>query len=1115
MKQKSKLKRLLSAFALVATMVAATVGGAIGLNHKLEASAEDDTALETTYLTGFRSSNSATTHIYWRIDGTSLGYAANQVLASPSVEYTSGGETTTKTINMQYSTASTQGVTGTLGGTSDRRKGDVVSTHPTIYINISNPVNGDTYTIPSGTVLGEKYVLDQDYTFTYNGSNWLFSEETRIPVSLDGARSGGASAIYAFGAKNLENYYVTDIRLHASMAIEYYPAEGEQTSITAEVKPETPSDTANVTSKRALLFNLSKSVSVGDSIVIKKGTSFDNYAFDRDYKFTYVADSKWAMEATANEDDETMELSLRGGAADTLNLYSNAALSYAVDERIALNTAVYVNGKSVHTNYFSGLAKVGENYSFSVRFTSKLEADSIVKFPKDMIIAGYKLADNYLFKWSGSAWSLVACDGSDGATHIFNDNFTCHDRTCVCGYVETATTAHTFADGTYVCQDRTCTTCGDAVAATAHTFADNTYACQDRTCTVCNANVAGDPEQHVKTGEGCASSCKNCGTVFATHSYPETPENGWTINDSAVTVSKQPTCTEKGVGTVKCENCDSTKEVEVNALGHDVQEGEKYCSRNCGYRIAYTADDMQEVLALESLVKYTYSDAHVESDKSVFGTLDATNESGFLINTTKNADKEYSYDSDKASAHDMIVSFSIIPTEWASASRQSYVWLNAHENGSWGIGFMFNMNESAQNLRIVYKSDDSGYTMFGDPKTLSGFALNEKQEFTFGVVQNSDGSYFAFAYYNGALLTSGTLTNEIIASKGVAANHNGLGGAISFRFNGSAAAPAIKGTICDLEHSVEGTQYACKDYACKVCGAILASTAEHSWGNSVKTGDGSCTVKEVYTRTCSVCAETTTYEGDYVHTWDTENPSVVTEAACNGVDRVVKYNCANCDAVSEECTIEGSGIEGAHNFVYEDIVPATCVAGGTEQGTCSKCGESKIDETPINTKAHSYSAEIAEKAATCTENGVKAHYTCTLCQKLFVKDGDTYKAVIEADLVITAAHSYVKVDAVEPTAEADGMKEHYKCSVCEKLFEMKAENEYVETTAEALKVVYVAPDSSTEENSSTEDNNSTEDKTSTESEKKGGCGSSLSMMGLISMLTLCGATVAVARKRKN
>ena len=50
---------------------------------------------------------------------------------------------------------------------------------------------------------------------------------------------------------------------------------------------------------------------------------------------------------------------------------------------------------------------------------------------------------------------------------------------------------------------------------------------------------------------------------------------------------------------------------------------------------------------------------------------------------------------------------------------------------------------------------------------------------------------------------------------------------------------------------------------------------------------------------------------------------------------------------------------------------------------------------------HEYNT-IAEVKATCTANGVKAHYECKKCHKLFVKEGDAYVGTTEESLVIPA-----------------------------------------------------------------------------------------------------------------
>ncbi len=1216
MKQKSKLKRLIGSFALGAALVAVAVGGAITLNPKVEASAEDapveTPALEVTHLAGMRSNSP---RIYWRIDETE--YASGFDLATDvECKYTnSSGEVTAKVLIEYYKASANKGP----GITSDRPSGD----YPCLYFKADQTAaTGDTLTIPSGTVLKgadgvDKYYLDQDYTFVYNGG-WSFDESSqKIPVGLTGVSNGGRATTYfqAYCDTFLGDYYDSGTVLSSTAKADMI--SGESTSeVTLTFKYLTSSNNINTAAPTLQIQGLSTAASVGDKVVLKKGTTvFDNFTFDRDYTFTYIGtnyDSNcWSMSASTDENDPETTLSLRGnGGAGFIQFFMPNEHSCTPDggqQYFNMNPELIINGTTKYGQRMHGLTKSGDNYSFGIELGSNntATAGDIIKLLKGTYILGYKLADDYMFKWDGSAWSRITCDGTN---HIYDDENKCHDRECACGYVDKATEPHTFEENTYVCQDRTCTTCGDDVAASAHTFAAGSYECQDRTCTVCSAQIAGDPEKHVKTGEGCEVSCANCKESFAAHEFPEAPETGWTVSDDAVTVTTEPTCTVAGVGTVKCNNCTETTEVAVNALGHSLIDGEKYCERGCGYRIPYTQEDMDEILALDSLTKYTYSDASPVDEKSTLGQISRAESGGydnnFTINCYEDEEGNNFYEEGKENTHDMLVSFSLNLTDWAGEARSHFVYLNSHENGAWGIGFQFVLREGARNLRVNYKPIDNKYG--GDGRCfieavsfdLAKFALNTEQQFTLGAVQNDDGSWFVFAYWNGELFLSGTLTNEILEECAEESTHNGLGGGVGFVFNGSQAGGlSVTGRICDIEHKAEGETFACKNYDCTVCGVTVIAKEEHSWGESVKTGEGSCTVKEQYTRTCEVCGDKTEYEGKFVHTWDKENPIVVTEAACGGVDRVVKYDCTLCDEVSEEEPVPGSGYEGVHKYEYKEIVAATCVSEGQEQGVCTRCGATEEpSKTPINKNAHAYGDEIAAVPATCTANGTKAHYECSLCDKIFVKNGDVYTEVTAADLVIAAGHSYgdeiaavpatctadgtkahyecsacqkifVKngdvytevtaadlviaaghsygdeiaevsatctangtkahyecslcgklfvmdggvytevtaadlviatiahdyqyVEAVAATKDADGVKEHYRCSECGKLFEKNAEGEYVETTAEALKVVYEAP------------------------AKKKGCGSSLSMAGLIATLTLFGGAVAVARKRKD
>ena len=78
---------------------------------------------------------------------------------------------------------------------------------------------------------------------------------------------------------------------------------------------------------------------------------------------------------------------------------------------------------------------------------------------------------------------------------------------------------------------------------------------------------------------------------------------------------------------------------------------------------------------------------------------------------------------------------------------------------------------------------------------------------------------------------------------------------------------------------------------------------------------------------------------------------------------------------------------------------ATCEAAGSRTRACSLCEQTQTEAIP---EQHALGVWAEAVSPTCTENGVKAHYTCGNCGKHF----DKSQNVIE-DLTIPAAHNYV------------------------------------------------------------------------------------------------------------
>lgn len=93
--------------------------------------------------------------------------------------------------------------------------------------------------------------------------------------------------------------------------------------------------------------------------------------------------------------------------------------------------------------------------------------------------------------------------------------------------------------------------------------------------------------------------------------------------------------------------------------------------------------------------------------------------------------------------------------------------------------------------------------------------------------------------------------------------------------------------------------------------------------------------------------------------------------------------------------------EHVHEYgEWSEITAPGCTSDGEKQHSCS-CGHSET--APIPATGHKL-GEVAEVAATAQTNGVKKHWKCSSCQKLFA-DADGKTEVTENDLLIPALPS--------------------------------------------------------------------------------------------------------------
>lgn len=81
---------------------------------------------------------------------------------------------------------------------------------------------------------------------------------------------------------------------------------------------------------------------------------------------------------------------------------------------------------------------------------------------------------------------------------------------------------------------------------------------------------------------------------------------------------------------------------------------------------------------------------------------------------------------------------------------------------------------------------------------------------------------------------------------------------------------------------------------------------------------------------------------------------------------------------------------------------------------------------------HSMTA-IPALDATCTENGNKAYWYCSECEKYF-SDADGKNETTVADEIVLASHSLTHIDAKAASYTQEGNIEHWYCSACGKYF---------------------------------------------------------------------------------
>lgn len=196
-------------------------------------------------------------------------------------------------------------------------------------------------------------------------------------------------------------------------------------------------------------------------------------------------------------------------------------------------------------------------------------------------------------------------------------------------------------------------------------------------------------------------------------------------------------------------------------------------------------------------------------------------------------------------------------------------------------------------------------------------------------------------------------------------------------------------------------------HTCSICGcSYVTSVPELGHIYSITVVEPTCTHEGYTEYKCNNC----TYS--YIANKKEEIPhDVVTipakAATCTTTGLTEGTKCSVCNTtINKQKTVE----KLEHNYTeWSTIVPSTCIKEGKEQRTCKKCND--VEVNTIKKTKHKLS-KVKKVAATTKKKGVKAHYKCSGCNKLF-SDATGKNKVTKSSLTIPVVKAAPKGSTIK------------------------------------------------------------------------------------------------------
>ena len=247
--------------------------------------------------------------------------------------------------------------------------------------------------------------------------------------------------------------------------------------------------------------------------------------------------------------------------------------------------------------------------------------------------------------------------------------------------------------------------------------------------------------------------------------------------------------------------------------------------------------------------------------------------------------------------------------------------------------------------------------------------------------------------------------------------------------------------------------------------ACPTESGQHTWDDGQVTMAATCTENGVMTYTCTMCSDTKTEVipatghayGEPVWSWTDGFKATATFTCTNDPSHVKNVTATVTNAVTTEATCESTGVRTYTAKVtfdgkdYTDTktetLPATSHAYGEPVWKWNDDFTASATFTCANDTSHVKKVD-ATVTSEVTEGSCEVGGTRTYTAKVTF-DGKDYTDT-KTEPVPAKGHTLTAVEAVPATCETAGVKAHWVCSVCGKLFS-DAEGK-TETTLEKLAI---------------------------------------------------------------